>query len=82
MLLLLFSQLRVYIRHFQKGPVLKVIHLKSQTSVALPIYTSNIDSLTVLEEAAEQAKALKMKARTSSNCILCHELHLLKRRVK
>lgn len=44
-----------------KGPVLKVIHLKSQTSVALPIYTSNIDSLTVLEEAAEQAKALKMK---------------------
>ncbi|TNN36468.1 Ribosomal L1 domain-containing protein 1 [Liparis tanakae] len=48
-----------------KGPVLKVIHLKSQTSVALPIYTSNIDNLTELEDAAEQAKALKLEARTT-----------------
>ncbi|XP_071319561.1 ribosomal L1 domain-containing protein 1 isoform X2 [Trachinotus anak] len=34
-----------------KGPVLKLIHIKSQTSVALPIYTSDLRHLSVLEKA-------------------------------
>ncbi|XP_062298312.1 ribosomal L1 domain-containing protein 1 isoform X2 [Scomber scombrus] len=42
-----------------KGPLVKVIHLKSQTSVALPIYTSDLSDLTVLDEA--QKKTLKAK---------------------
>lgn len=33
-----------------KGPVMKLIHLKSQTSVALPIYTSDLSDLTELEK--------------------------------
>ncbi|KAM6896894.1 ribosomal L1 domain-containing protein 1 [Xenentodon cancila] len=32
-----------------KGPVLKLIHLKTPTSVALPIYTSDLNHLQVLE---------------------------------
>ncbi|XP_054455062.1 ribosomal L1 domain-containing protein 1 [Anoplopoma fimbria] len=42
-----------------KGPVMKLIHIKSQTSVALPVYTSDLDHLTVLDKAEEQAQALK-----------------------
>jgi len=37
-----------------KGPVIKLIHLKSQTSVALPIYTSDLSDLTVLDDAEKQ----------------------------
>ncbi|XP_029934124.1 ribosomal L1 domain-containing protein 1 [Myripristis murdjan] len=44
-----------------KGPVIKLIHLKSQTSVALPIYTSDLSHLNVLEEAQEQAQAARKK---------------------
>ncbi|XP_014063946.1 ribosomal L1 domain-containing protein 1 isoform X2 [Salmo salar] len=40
-----------------KGPLIKIIHLKSQSSVALPIYTSNINHLTLLEETQKQARA-------------------------
>ncbi|KAM7381987.1 hypothetical protein PAMA_012721 [Pampus argenteus] len=40
-----------------KGPVIKLIHLKSQTSVALPIYTSELSHLTVLDDAEKQAQA-------------------------
>ncbi|XP_034414427.1 ribosomal L1 domain-containing protein 1 [Cyclopterus lumpus] len=42
-----------------KGPVMKLIHIKSQTSVALPIYTSDMNHLTVLEDTEEQARTLK-----------------------
>ncbi|KAM7371089.1 hypothetical protein PAMP_010585 [Pampus punctatissimus] len=40
-----------------KGPVIKLIHLKSQTSVALPIYTSDLSNLTVLDDAEKHAQA-------------------------
>ncbi|CAB1313092.1 unnamed protein product, partial [Coregonus sp. 'balchen'] len=40
-----------------KGPLIKIIHLKSQSSVALPIYTSNMNHLTILEETQKQARA-------------------------
>ncbi|XP_071250154.1 ribosomal L1 domain-containing protein 1-like [Salvelinus alpinus] len=40
-----------------KGPLIKIIHLKSQSSVALPIYTSNMNHLTLLEETQKQARA-------------------------
>lgn len=42
-----------------KGPVMKLIHIKSQTSVALPVYTSDLGHLTVLEDAVQQAQTLK-----------------------
>ncbi|XP_051274188.1 ribosomal L1 domain-containing protein 1 isoform X1 [Dicentrarchus labrax] len=45
-----------------KGPVMKLIHIKSQTSVALPIYTSELSHLSVLEEA-EKGAAAKKKAK-------------------
>lgn len=34
-----------------KGPLIKTLHLKSQSSVALPIYTANLSHLTVIEDA-------------------------------
>ncbi|XP_023676562.2 ribosomal L1 domain-containing protein 1 [Paramormyrops kingsleyae] len=37
----------------QKGRDLKIIHLKSQTSAALPIYTSDLSHLSLLEEARQ-----------------------------
>jgi len=40
-----------------KGPVIKIIHIKTEASVALPIYTSNLSHLTLLEDAQKQAKA-------------------------
>lgn len=49
----------------QKGPVMKLIHIKSQTSVALPIYTSDLSHLSVVEEADERAQAPKNEVRTS-----------------
>lgn len=39
-----------------KGPLIKIIHLKSETSVALPIYTADFSHLTLLEEAAQSTK--------------------------
>ncbi|GAA6219941.1 ribosomal L1 domain-containing protein 1 isoform X1 [Lates japonicus] len=44
-----------------KGPVMKLIHLKSQTSVALPIYTSDLSLLTTVKEADKQAQTPKEK---------------------
>uniref|UniRef100_A0A672H055 Ribosomal L1 domain-containing protein 1 n=2 Tax=Salarias fasciatus TaxID=181472 RepID=A0A672H055_SALFA len=46
-----------------KGPVIKLIHVKSQTSVALPIYTSELSHLTALEEAKTAQAAKKKKAK-------------------
>lgn len=40
----------------QKGPLIKVIHLKSQ-SVPLPIYTSNLSNLTLIDETQKQTRA-------------------------
>ncbi|XP_076028102.1 ribosomal L1 domain-containing protein 1 [Genypterus blacodes] len=44
-----------------KGPVIKLIHVKSQRSVALPIYTSDLSHYTVLQEAAKSAKIARQK---------------------
>uniref|UniRef100_UPI003AAA610A ribosomal L1 domain-containing protein 1 n=1 Tax=Centroberyx gerrardi TaxID=166262 RepID=UPI003AAA610A len=44
-----------------EGPVMKLIHLKSQTSVALPIYTSELGHLTVLDDAQKKAQATREK---------------------
>ncbi|KAG7226531.1 hypothetical protein INR49_003853 [Caranx melampygus] len=47
-----------------KGPVMKLIHIKSQTSVALPIYTSNLSHLKVFEmseKPQEKGGAAKKK---------------------
>ncbi|XP_063750104.1 ribosomal L1 domain-containing protein 1 [Eleginops maclovinus] len=45
-----------------KGPVIKLVHIKSQTSVSLPVYTSNLNSLTALEDAQKQAETAKKEA--------------------
>ncbi|XP_030019333.1 LOW QUALITY PROTEIN: ribosomal L1 domain-containing protein 1-like [Sphaeramia orbicularis] len=50
-----------------KGPMIKLIHLKSQTSVALPIYTSDMSTLTVLEEALKSSKTPKDKKNKSQD---------------
>ncbi|XP_071398906.1 ribosomal L1 domain-containing protein 1 [Centroberyx affinis] len=46
-----------------EGPVMKLIHLKSQTSVALPIYTSELGHLTVLDDAQKVAQKKAQAAR-------------------
>ncbi|XP_072313022.1 ribosomal L1 domain-containing protein 1 [Eucyclogobius newberryi] len=43
-----------------KGPLIKVIHLKSQDSVALPIYTSDLSHLTLLEDMKRKPKKQKV----------------------
>ncbi|KAJ8413620.1 hypothetical protein AAFF_G00081270 [Aldrovandia affinis] len=53
----------------RKGKGIKIIHLKSQSSVALPIYTSDLNHLTQLEESkikkmADKPKAKKGRKRT------------------
>uniref|UniRef100_W5KMQ7 Ribosomal L1 domain-containing protein 1 n=1 Tax=Astyanax mexicanus TaxID=7994 RepID=W5KMQ7_ASTMX len=42
-----------------KGKCIKVIHLKSHTSVALPIYTSDLSHLTLLEEELQKSGLTK-----------------------
>ncbi|XP_053496534.1 ribosomal L1 domain-containing protein 1 [Ictalurus furcatus] len=42
-----------------KGRSIKIIHLKSHTSVALPIYTSDLSHLKVLEEQLKEARLAK-----------------------
>ncbi|KAM9838087.1 ribosomal L1 domain-containing protein 1 [Aulostomus maculatus] len=44
-----------------RGPVIKVIHLKSQTSVALPIYTSDLNHLAMVHAAHKRARASEVK---------------------
>ncbi|XP_032430971.1 ribosomal L1 domain-containing protein 1 [Xiphophorus hellerii] len=44
-----------------KGPIMKLIHLKSQSSVALPIYTSNLSHVSVLRRSKENSKTKKVK---------------------
>ncbi|XP_023251261.1 ribosomal L1 domain-containing protein 1 isoform X1 [Seriola lalandi dorsalis] len=49
-----------------KGPVMKLIHIKSQTSVALPIYTSDLSQLSVVKAAdkpKEKGGAAKKRAK-------------------
>ncbi|NP_001313639.1 ribosomal L1 domain-containing protein 1 [Danio rerio] len=41
------------------GKNIKIIHLKSQTSVALPIYTSDLSHLALVEEAQKKARLTK-----------------------
>uniref|UniRef100_A0A8C1QB57 Ribosomal L1 domain-containing protein 1 n=1 Tax=Cyprinus carpio TaxID=7962 RepID=A0A8C1QB57_CYPCA len=41
------------------GKNIKIIHLKSQTSVALPIYTSDLSHLALVEEARKKARLTK-----------------------
>jgi len=45
----------------QTGKNIKIIHLKSQNSVALPIYTSDLSHLAVVEEAQKKAHPTKVK---------------------
>ncbi|XP_068610709.1 ribosomal L1 domain-containing protein 1 isoform X1 [Brachionichthys hirsutus] len=47
-----------------KGPVMKVIHIKSMKSVALPIYTSNLSNYGVVEEAEQRTQTSKEQVRT------------------
>ncbi|XP_051958433.1 ribosomal L1 domain-containing protein 1 [Xyrauchen texanus] len=42
-----------------KGKNIKIIHLKSTTSVALPIYTSDLSHLALIEEAQKKANLSK-----------------------
>ncbi|KAG5262503.1 hypothetical protein AALO_G00275830 [Alosa alosa] len=55
----------------EKGKMIKIIHLKSQTSVALPIYTSDLTHLALVEEvrknAFDEKKSKKRKASAVSN---------------
>ncbi|XP_059892072.1 ribosomal L1 domain-containing protein 1 [Gadus macrocephalus] len=44
-----------------QGPVVKLIHLKSLASVALPIYNAVLSQITTLDEAQKSAKSLKKK---------------------
>ncbi|KAM6964632.1 ribosomal L1 domain-containing protein 1 [Tautogolabrus adspersus] len=48
-----------------KGPVMKLVHLKSQTSVALPIYTSDLSNLDSLAEKNKPTDLPKKEVRTS-----------------
>uniref|UniRef100_A0A3Q3BIB4 Ribosomal L1 domain-containing protein 1 n=2 Tax=Kryptolebias marmoratus TaxID=37003 RepID=A0A3Q3BIB4_KRYMA len=50
-----------------KGPVLKVIHLKSETSVALPIYTSDLSHLSVLGAPRDKKAADKKSKDKTTN---------------
>ncbi|XP_059180079.1 ribosomal L1 domain-containing protein 1 [Centropristis striata] len=42
-----------------KEPLIKLIHLKSETSVALPIYTSDLKHISLVEGGQEQTKTPK-----------------------
>ncbi|KAL6475066.1 hypothetical protein MHYP_G00161060 [Metynnis hypsauchen] len=57
-----------------KGKSIKVIHLKSQTSVALPIYTSDLSHLILLEEELRKARlamgAQKIKKKNTNKTSL------------
>ncbi|XP_046708983.1 ribosomal L1 domain-containing protein 1 [Silurus meridionalis] len=44
---------------FMKGKSIKIIHLKSHTSVSLPIYTSDLSHLKLLEEELKKASLAK-----------------------
>ncbi|KAM6951131.1 ribosomal L1 domain-containing protein 1 [Aplochiton taeniatus] len=57
-----------------KGKAIKILHLKSQSSVALPIYTSNLKNLTLIEEeqtlarqARDKRHANKLKKKVTAN---------------
>ncbi|XP_033934399.1 ribosomal L1 domain-containing protein 1 [Pseudochaenichthys georgianus] len=45
-----------------KGPVIKLVHIKTQMSVALPLYTSNLNHLTALDEDQKLTEAAKQEA--------------------
>ncbi|XP_028263831.1 ribosomal L1 domain-containing protein 1 [Parambassis ranga] len=47
-----------------KGPVIKLIHVKSQTSVALPIYTADLSQLSVLKKNGLTRKSKEGKKKT------------------
>ncbi|KTF73215.1 hypothetical protein cypCar_00047610 [Cyprinus carpio] len=49
----------IFLFHSQTGKNIKIIHLKSQNSVALPIYTSDLSHLPVVEEARKKARSTK-----------------------
>ncbi|XP_062234650.1 ribosomal L1 domain-containing protein 1 [Platichthys flesus] len=42
-----------------KGPMMKIIHLKSQSSVALPIFTSDLTHISVLQQAEKDGETPK-----------------------
>lgn len=57
------TQLRLLSNFIQKGPAIKIIHIKSQASAALPIYTSNLSHLKLLRKAEKEAKASQKEVR-------------------
>lgn len=57
------TSLRLLSTFIQNGPAIKIIHIKSHASAALPIYTSNLSHLELLRKAAKEAKASKKKVR-------------------
>ncbi|XP_075890880.1 ribosomal L1 domain-containing protein 1 isoform X2 [Nelusetta ayraudi] len=48
-----------------KEPVIKIIHVKSQSSVALPIYTANLSHLKLLKKAEKEAKTTQEEAKAA-----------------
>lgn len=46
----------------QTGTNIKIIHLKCETSVALPIYTSDLSHVKLMEEAQKKACLTKVKS--------------------
>ncbi|XP_070976262.1 ribosomal L1 domain-containing protein 1-like [Oncorhynchus clarkii lewisi] len=50
------SAVSTIVTKLRKGPLIKVIHLKSQ-SVALTIYTSNLSNMTIIDETQKQTRA-------------------------
>lgn len=50
---------------------MKIIHIKSQSSVALPIYTSDLNHLNVLENLKKPAATPNKKVRPISLSIFC-----------
>lgn len=57
------TQLRLLSNFIQTGPAIKIIHIKSQASAALPIYTSNLSHLKLLRKSEKGAKASKKVVR-------------------
>lgn len=53
----------------QKGPVIKIIHIKSQSSVALPIYTSDLSHIKVFDKS-EKSKAKVTASLSSDLCVV------------
>ncbi|XP_056627527.1 ribosomal L1 domain-containing protein 1 isoform X2 [Triplophysa dalaica] len=50
-----------------KGTNIKIIHLKTQKSAALPIYSSDLSHIILVEESREKARLLKVRKTENDN---------------